>query len=105
MIVNLDLVAVVDGHPFFAGLEGDANEDAGIVVEVAHFVDDADAAVAELAARPVKKAHAAVRANEAVFDGHAARADVLPASEILAVEEGFPRGRLRGRGGSKCEKS
>src|SRR6266849_2441364 len=28
MIVNLDLVAVVDGHPLFAGLDGNANEDA-----------------------------------------------------------------------------
>src|SRR5207245_4014551 len=35
LVVNLHLVAVVDRHPGFAGLDGDANEDAGVVVVVA----------------------------------------------------------------------
>ena len=90
LIVNLHFVAVVDGHPFFARLDGNANEDAGIVIVVAHFVNDADAAVAEFAGGPVEKAHAAMGSNEAVFDGHAAGADVFPAGEVFAVEERFP---------------
>src|SRR6266446_3473889 len=86
MVVNLDFVAVVDGHPFLAWFEGDANEDSGIIVEVAHLVDHANAAIGELAAGPVEQAHAAVRANEAVFDRHVTGADMFPAGEILAVE-------------------
>ena len=100
MIVDLDFVAVVDGHPFLARLDGDANEDAGIVVEIAHLVDHADAAVGELAAGPIEKAHAAVRSNEPVFDGHVAWSNVLPASEILAVEKRVPGWGLR-LGGSE----
>ena len=95
MIVNLDFVAVMNGHPFFAGLDGNPNEDAGIVVDVAHFVDDADTAVAELSAGPVEEAHAAMRLNEAFFHGHAARAHVFPTGEVLAIEERLPRVFLR----------
>src|SRR6266480_367437 len=86
MVVNLDFVAVVDGHPFLARFEGDANEDSGIIVEVAHLVDHANAAIGELAAGPVEQTHAAVRAKEAVFDSHVAGADVFPTGEILAIE-------------------
>src|SRR5260370_27956894 len=55
--------------------------------------------VAGVAAGPVEKAHTAMRSNEAVFDGHAAGADVFPAGEVFAVEERLPGGRLRGRSG------
>src|SRR5437899_1002636 len=95
VIVDLNLVAIVNRHPFFARLDGDSNEDSGIIVEVAHLVDHADAAVGKLAAGPVEKAHAAMRSNEAVLDGHVARADVFPAGEILAIEERLPCGSLR----------
>ena len=90
LIVDLDFVAVVDGHPGLARLDGNADEDAGVVVVVAHFVDDLDAAVAEFFFRPVEQTHAAVRADQAVFDGVFAGADVLPAVEIFAVEERAP---------------
>src|ERR1700731_5388208 len=99
MVVNLDFIAVVDGHPFLARFEGDANEDTGIIVEVAHLVDDANAAIGELAAGPVEQAHAAVRSNKPVFHGHAARADVFPAGEIFSVEEWLPSRSLRLCGG------
>src|SRR5207245_2326160 len=95
MIVDLHFVAVVDGHPFLARLDGDANEDAGVVVDVAHFVDQADPAVAELATGPVEQAHAAWRSNEAVLDGHVARADVFPAGEVFAIEQRLPGRNLR----------
>src|SRR2546430_1011686 len=91
MVVNLDFVAVVNGHPFLARFDRNANEDAGIIIEVAHLVNHADAAIGELATGPVEKAHAAVRANEAVFDRHGAGADMFPPGEILAVEERLPR--------------
>ena len=74
MVVDLHFVAVVDGHPFLARLDGNANEDAGIVVVVAHFVDDADSAIADFTAGPIEKAHAAVSFDQAIFDGHVARA-------------------------------
>jgi len=108
MIVDLHFVAVVNGHPGFARLDGDADEEARIVIQVAHFIDHADAAVADLAASPVKQAHAAVRLDQAVFDRVATRADVLPAGEIFAVEQRLPV-RFLGIGGdgerknSKCE--
>src|SRR5437899_8142298 len=95
MNIYLKFVTVMNGHPFFSRLDGNPNEDAGIVVEVAHFVDDADAAVAELSAGPVEEAHAAMRLNEAVFHGHVARSDVFPTGEILAIEERLPRVFLR----------
>ena len=41
-------------------------------------------------AGPVEQAHAAVGANQAVFDGVFAGADVFPAGEIFAVEELAP---------------
>src|SRR5437016_1118153 len=104
MVVNLDFVAVVNGHPFLTRFEGNANEEAGISIEVAHLVDHADAAIGELAAGPVEKAHAAVRANEAILDRHVAGADMFPADEILAVEERLPRRSLWLRGG-RCEQS
>src|SRR6266853_5133541 len=103
MVVNLDFVAVVNGHPFLARFEGDANEDSGIVVEVAHFVDDANAAIGKLAPGPVEQAHAAVGSNKAVFDRHATGADMFPAGEILAVEERLPCRSLRRRGGDSEE--
>src|ERR1700722_5522991 len=88
VIVDLDFEPVVDGHPFFARLERDANEDAGIVVFVAHAVDDVDSAITDFAPGPVEQPHAAVGVDEAIwFDGHIARADVLPTGEIFAVEK------------------
>src|SRR5882762_2485776 len=103
-VVDLHFVAVVDGHPLFARLDGNTNEYSGIVVVIAHFENDADAAVAEFSAGPIEEAHAAVRADEAVFDSHAAGADVLPAGQIFAIEQRLPGGGLRPRGGDK-EKS
>src|SRR5258708_19260971 len=90
MVVNLDFVTVVNRHPFLARLEGDANEDTGIIVEIAHLVDDADAAVAELAAGPIEQAHAALRFNESVFHRHVAWADVFPPAEFLPLEKHLP---------------
>ena len=62
---------------------------------VAHFIDHANAAVAELPSGPIEQAHAAVRPDQPVFDRHAAGADVLPAGKILAVEELLPFALLR----------
>src|SRR5256885_11099257 len=86
MIVDLNFIAVVDGHPWFARFDGNADVNAGVVVEVAHFENDAEFAFADFSTGPIGEAHAAVSFHEAVFDGHAARADVFPAGEVLAVE-------------------
>ncbi len=79
LIVDLDFVTVVDWHPGLARLDGNADEDAGIVVVIAHFVDDSDVAVAEFLGGPVQEAHAAVGADQAVFYGVFAGAYVFPA--------------------------
>ena len=79
---------MVDGHPFVARLEGDADEDAGVVVLVAHAEDDVHAAIADGSAGPVEQAHASMGGEQAVLDGHIAGADMLPAVEVLAVEDG-----------------
>src|SRR5438552_19140753 len=97
MIVDLNFVAIVNGHPLFARLDRNTNEDAGVVVRVAHFENYTDAAVADFAAGPVQKSHAAMRFDQAVFDGLAAGADVLPAGKVFAVEERLPFGFLRSR--------
>src|ERR1043165_9995144 len=88
-IVNLDLITVVDGHPGLAGLDGDPDEDSGIVVLILHLIYNANDAVAELAARPVEQAHAPMGLDEAVFDGHRSGANVLPSGEVFAVKELF----------------
>src|SRR5437870_1597909 len=90
MIVNLNLVAVVDRHPLFARLDRNANEDAGVVVRVAHLEDHTNTAVANLAAGPVEKSHPAARFDETVFEGIASRADMLPAGEVFAGEDALP---------------
>src|SRR5438445_4768499 len=95
MIVDLNLIAVVDRHPLFTWLDLYANEDAGVVVRVAHLEDHRNAAVANFAAGPVEKSHAAARFDEAVFDGIATRADVLPSGEVFAVENRLAFGSLR----------
>src|SRR5579872_1183574 len=78
MVIDLYFKAVVHWHPLFPRLEGNADEYAGIVVFIAHLVDDVDGAVADLAASPVEQSHAAMSADQAIFYGVAARAHVLP---------------------------
>ncbi len=108
MIVDLHFVSVVDGHPRLARLDGNADIDAGVVVHVAHLVNDAEFAVADFSAGPVEKAHATAGFDEAVFDSVSAGADMLPAGEIFAVEELFPvaglgmRGMDHGESGDGC---
>src|SRR6267142_216818 len=100
MIIDLNFVAVVDGHPGFAWLDGNADVNAGVVIHVAHFENDAEFAFADFSAGTVGEAHAAVSFHESVFDGDAARADVFPAGEIFSVEEWFPFRVLGGSGKS-----
>ncbi len=92
VVVNLDFVAVVHGHPRFGRGDGDAHEDSGVIVFIAHFVDDANDAIAELGFGPIEKAHAAVALDESIFDSHITGADVFPAVEVFAVEELAPFG-------------
>jgi len=66
------------------------------------FENDAEFAFADFASGPIGEAHAAVRFHEAVFDGHAARADMFPAGEVFAVEELFPVGGLGVGGMDEC---
>src|SRR5271165_1476535 len=90
IIVDLHFEAIVYRHPLFAGLNRNADEHSRIVVLVAHLVDHVDHAVANLAARPVEQAHAAVGADQSLFYGIAARAHVLPSGQILAVIKLLP---------------
>ncbi len=101
VVVDLDFVAVVDGHPGFGGSDGNSNEDAGVIVFVAHFVHDSNDAITEFGFCPVEEAHAAVSVDEAVFDGHVTGANVFPAIEILAVEELPPFGGSVAAGGQE----
>src|SRR5215475_2743364 len=106
MIVDLNLVTIVNGHPFFTWFDRNADENAGIVVHIAHFKCNAELAFADFAAGPVEKAHAAMRFDKAIFHGHATWAHVLPAGEVLAVEELFPVATLcscRKRNGNDCD--
>ena len=85
------IAAVGVGHGV---AEVDADEDAGVVVFVAHAEDDVDAAIAHGTAGPIEQAHASVGMNQAVVDGHIAGADVLPGIEILTVKNGGPMGGI-----------
>ena len=91
MVIDLHFVAVIDGHPLFPRLNRNAYEDSGIVVRIAHAVDDAKGAVAELLTRPIEKSHAAVGLDQAIFHGHVAGADMLPSGQVFAVEQLFRR--------------
>ena len=87
MVVDLHLVTIVDGHPGLARLDGNAYEDTGVVVFVAHLVHNPDDTVAYRACSPIEQAHTAVGSHESVLNDHLARAHVLPTSEVLAVKE------------------
>ncbi len=102
VIVDLHFVAIVDGHPRFGGSKGDAYEDPRVVIFVAHFVDDSDDAITELRFGPIEEPHAAVSVDKPVFDGHFTGADMLPAIEILAVEELSPFGSAVGEWGKSA---
>src|SRR5580704_3939332 len=102
-IIDLDFVAIVHRHPGLARLDGNANEDAGVVIFVSHLIDHADHAVAQFSARPIEQAHATVSTDKAIYYSHFSGPNVLPSGEIFAIEELFPfagRGR-RGR----CQRS
>jgi hypothetical protein len=92
MVVDLNFKTVMDWHPFFTGFDGNADEDTGIVVFVTHSKNYVDHAVADFSAGPVKQAHAAVCVNQAIFDGIAAGAYMLPARQIFSIEEWLPFG-------------
>ncbi len=61
---------------------------------IAHLVYHPDRAVAQLAARPVEKAHPAVRANQPIFNGHFPRPDMFPPDQIFPIEQLLPIARL-----------
>ena len=90
MIIDLHFETVVHWHPLFARLDRNADEDARIVILVAHLVHHMDHAIANLPARPVKQAHPAVSADQPVFYGVPARANMLPPGQIFAVEKLLP---------------
>src|SRR5260370_33190510 len=94
MIVNMHLVAVVDGHPFFAGLDGNANDHARVVIVIAHLIDHTNYTIAHLSAGPVEQAHAAMGSDQSVFHGISAGTHVLPSGEIFSVEQLLPFSRL-----------
>src|SRR5712672_4361735 len=77
-------------HPRLARLDGNANINAGIVVVIAHFENNANSAVTKFAGSPIEKSHAAVRLNQTVFDGHIAGPNVLPSGKIFSVEKLLP---------------
>src|SRR5579863_4099992 len=107
MIVDLHLIAVINGHPGLLGFQGNTNEDARIVVGVLHFVDHVDHAISQFAASPVEQTKPVLRTlrlNHSVLDRHAAGAHVLPAFQVLAVEELFTlSARVRSCGASQCD--
>src|SRR3954471_22942901 len=90
LVVDLDFVAVVHWHPLLTGLDRNSDEDARVVIVVAHFVYHADLTVAKLTARPVQQPHAAMSANQAILNGHITGTDMLPAGKIFAVKKLLP---------------
>ena len=98
VVVDLDLVAVVDGHPFLARLHGNANEHARVIVFISHPEDHVESAILDRAGGPIEQSHAAVRVDQSVLDGHVAGADVFPAGQVFAVENLSPLIRVAGAG-------
>ncbi len=98
LVIDLHLVAVIHRHPSFARLDGNADKDSGVVVVIAHLVNNANHAISKLAAGPVKQPHAAMGADQPIFHGHFAGPDVLPAGQVLAIEKLLPSASLCGRG-------
>lgn len=96
VLEDLNLVARVDRLPWVGGRLGDADEDAGVVVGRRRAIDETHGAIAELLARVPEQAHPALGLEQAVFNEHAALADVRPARQIPAVEQAHRRGGLLG---------
>src|SRR5437870_953751 len=57
LVIDLDLVTIVHGHPGFARLNRNADKDTRVVVVIAHLVDHANIAIPQLAARPIQQTH------------------------------------------------
>jgi hypothetical protein len=49
-----------------------------------------DHAIADLPARPIQQAHAAMGSDQPILNGVAARTNVLPSVQVLAVEKLLP---------------
>ena len=79
------------------------DEDPRVVVHRGRPVHDADDTVAEALAGEVQQPHAAHRLEQAVLDDDAPLADVGPAGEVLAVEEGRLLGSRCSRAGEQAE--
>ena len=47
-------------------------------------------AIADFATGPIQQSHATVGLNQAILDAHGALTDMIPASEVLPIEERFP---------------
>src|SRR5215475_10369301 len=94
MIVDLNFVAIMHGHPLFAWLDGNPYEDTGVIIFIAHFEDNMNHAISDFAARPIQKAHSAVRVDQAVFHGIASGTHVFPSRKILSVEDLLPLARV-----------
>src|SRR3954471_17025983 len=90
LVVDLDFVAVVHRHPLLTRLDRNSDEDARVVIVVAHFINHADLTIAQLSASPIKQSHAAVSANQAVLNGHVTGTDMLPAGQVLPIKELLP---------------
>src|SRR5216684_7914985 len=94
MVVDLHLESVMYRHPLLARLHWNANKNSRIIVFIAHAEDHMDLAIANFAARPVQQAHAAVSLDQAFLHRVSARAHVLPAVQILTIEELSPLVRV-----------
>src|SRR5881396_1666450 len=90
VVINLDFITVVDRHPLLARFERDADENARIVILVAHSEDHTNGAVAEFASHPVEQAHTPMCHDQAIFHGHRPWPDMLPAGQVLAVKKLLP---------------
>src|SRR5215472_6941505 len=90
MVVDLDFIAVMHGHPFFPGFNRNADKHTGVVVLVSHPENYANYAISHYSARPVEQAHAAVSVNQTVFDVIASWTDMLPSVKVFAVVQLLP---------------
>src|ERR1700739_1103013 len=90
MVVDLDFVSAVDGHPGFCGFGWYTDEYPGVIVLVLHLVHHFDFAIGHGTDGGIEKPHTALGFQHAVVHDEAAWPYVLPATQVVTVKKLFP---------------
>src|SRR5689334_4700031 len=90
-VVNLHFIAIIHVHPCLARLNLYSSIYDRVVIVVSHLEHNPELTLPDYAAGPIQQAHTAVALNQPILDAHRALTDVIPAGQVLSIEELLPR--------------